>query len=352
VAARGSQVRTAREPETSSTGPGRRLVCYSLTLPRGRSTLGLLWQLEASVRSLRAHNTTVSVVVFLHGEGPSDLTRRLAALNVHVWPLEPYEVRLQRLLPRGWQPLAHYPVLHKFLNFTEIASLDPSQVLFLDCDTIFAGDVAALFAGYAGADCYAREEPTCRRSHYGYDPGYVDETALAQLAAAEGIMVPPPFNLGVVLWNRALWRRVPRLDALVAWYAWRFLVWLAMHPVQDRAVAYGESEAAAVLAQHFRELVGPEDVRAALPYPSANRWILDQMALWFALGHAPGLSYADFSRADVLQNGEFLALPPGYHGWIVCHYFSQNTERIDRWIRRGSRDGSSAVSTPALTGAQ
>jgi hypothetical protein len=37
----------------------------------------------------------------------------------------------------------------------------------------------------------------------------------------------------------------------------------------------------------------------ALPYPSADRWAVDEVAWWMTLGHVPGLRIADFDAADV-----------------------------------------------------
>jgi hypothetical protein len=76
------------------------------------------------------------------------------------------------------------------------------------------------------------------------------------------------------------------------------------------------------------------DVERALPYPSSNHWILDEVALWLTLGHVPGLRTADFSMADVAENGEFANAAPGDGGWVMCHYYTQNTARITEWLRR------------------
>jgi hypothetical protein len=120
-----------------------------------------------------------------------------------------------------------------------------------------------------------------------------------------------------------------------------------MNPANGRSADYGESEAAAFVAGHSQELITPADLRAALPYPSANRWILDQVSLWFSLGHVPGLTYSDFSTADVLQNGEFLSRGTTNRDWILCHYFNQNMERLAEWLQlnsNGGRDLATAVS--------
>ena len=79
---------------------------------------------------------------------------------------------------------------------------------------------------------------------------------------------------------------------------------------------------------------GKQDLDRSLPYPSANRWILDQVALWFALGHIAGMTYEDYSPRDVLQNGEILTRSLRECDWILCHYFSQNTERLTNWLNQ------------------
>ena len=322
----------------------KQLVCYSVSLPTNAPRLDLLWQLEASVRSLRAYNRAIPIVVFVYGDVPAELRRELAPHRVHVRAEEPYEARLARYMPRGWQALARYPVLHRWMNFRSISSFDPDQILQLDCDTFFAGDVALLFDQYSAADCYAREEPTCARSHHGYDPEYLDESALARIASANGIRTPPPFNLGIVMWNNRVWHRFPQLDQMILHYTWRFLVWMALNPAQGAALGYGESEPAQFLAQHFESLATEQDVRELLPYPSANRWIVEQVALWCTLGHVPHLTYSDFSSRHVLQNGEFASDHGHAVQWIVCHYFSQNLEGIDAWLRARASSATSRFS--------
>lgn len=310
-----------------------RLVYYSLSLPRSHLRPDLLWQLEASVRSLRTYNSTVPVLLFVYGDLPPELAARLAGYGVSIHPQGSYEERLARLAPRGWAALSLYPLLHKFLNFPEIALFAPQQVLFVDCDTLFFDDVDRLFARYAGEHLYAREEPTCRRSHYGYDPEYLDEDELSRLAWSEGGCALPPFNLGVVLLNHGLSSHLAQLGPVLVSYAWRLAVWMALHPAQGKAASYGEGEAIRFLRENLDRLAVHEDLQRALPYPSANRWILDQVALWLTLGHLPGLRCGDFSPRDVLQNGELLSRRMEECDWLLCHYYSQNMERLDAWIR-------------------
>lgn len=310
-----------------------RLVYYSLALPRSDPRPDLLWQLDASVRSLRRYNQTTPIALFLYGDLPEETSRELEALGVTIIQQGGYEARLAPLAPRGWPALAEYPLLHKFLNFHAISALDPRQVLYLDCDTLLFDDVDRLFERYAQADCYAREEPTCARSAYGYDPSYLDEQALAQVAASQGLRTPPPFNLGAVLFNNGIWRQLATLDAHLIDYAWRCLLWMALHPPDGVSASYGECPGAARLRAELPRLATREEIARALPYPSGNRWILDQVALWLTLGHVPGLAYDDFSPADVLQNGEFLSRHLDRCDWVLCHYYTQNMGRLDAWIR-------------------
>lgn len=310
-----------------------RLVYYSLFLPPSDPRPDLLRQLLSSVQTLREHNRTVPVVVFVHGDPPAGLASALAQHQVRIHSQGPYPARLARLCPDGWEVLQHYPLLHKFLNFAEIAALGPRQVLFLDCDTLFFGDVDRLFSRYTNAHCHAREEPTCGRSHYGYDPGYLDEDALARLAGSVGVRSPPPFNLGVVLFNHGVWNALARLDGALVSYAWRLLTWLALHPCERRKALYGEGAPVRLLRLRLSGGTSPDEVHAALPYPSANEWILDQVALWLTLGHVPDLTYGDFSPREVLQNGEFLSRHATDPDWVLCHYFSQNTPRLEQWLR-------------------
>ena len=109
---------------------------------------------------------------------------------------------------------------------------------------------------------------------------------------------------------------------------------MSLHAPEGMAASYGEGQGIEYLRQYFDQLADEEDVQRALFYPSANRWILDQVALWMTVGHVPGFKYEDFALGDVLQNGEILTKKPNACDWIVCHYFSQNTARIVEWMNQ------------------
>ena len=272
-----------------------RLVHYSLALPSHEPRPDLIWQLDASLRTLRAHNAEIPVALFMHGGMNAEVAELCRLHDVMVHDQGPYADRLAALCPGGWHTLVDYPLLHKFLNFRELARTGARQILFCDCDTVFFTDVATLFDRYGDADVVAREEVHSGRSIHGVDRTFIDEPLLARIATADSAAVVPPFNLGVVLLNHDVWHTLAPLDALILDYAWRFKT-------------------------------------GALPFPSTNWWILDEVALWLALGHAPGVRTADFDPGDVAQNGEFASAEPHTAGWILCHYYSQNMGRIDAWL--------------------
>lgn len=311
-----------------------RLVYYSLSLSTSDARPDLLRQLLTSVDSLRRYNRHIAVAVFTYNGADTLIRPLLAPYDVAVIPQGSYEQRLASTCPDGWPFLAQYPLLHKFLNFEAIAAMQPRQALFLDCDTLFFSDVERLFETYNDAHCYAREEPTCARSHYGYEPEYLDETALRALTSALGIHSLPPFNLGIVLFNHGIWRLLADLEPALITYAWRLLLWLAANPPNEwRERTYGEIPPARAMREQPDALKAWAAANPPLPFPSANEWILDELSLWLALGHLDGLRYGDFSRHHAVQNGELLSYPAAQPEWVVCHYFSQNMGRVEQWLR-------------------
>jgi hypothetical protein len=99
-------------------------------------------------------------------------------------------------------------------------------------------------------------------------------------------------------------------------------------------VAAGYSEAQGVTfiyEKNFARFIGHDDFVNALPFPSKNRWLLDEVALWLALGHVDRLNYSDFSSEDILYYRELHA--PSLSKGILCHYASRNTDKVADWIR-------------------
>ncbi|HEY4839561.1 MAG TPA: hypothetical protein VIH72_13185 [Candidatus Acidoferrales bacterium] len=310
----------------------KRCVCYSLLLQNAELRPILLAQIAASVKSLRTHNRSVPVHAFVYGDEP-ELAGILAPYDVTIHDQGSYEDRLDRSLHHGAEVFSRYPVLHKLLNFEEISALAPSQVLLLDCDTMFFADVNVLFERYSKADCYAREEPFCKRSVLGYDPHDVDEELLAVIASSEAISAPPPFNLGVTLLNNQLWRRMPP-DSLLLYYVWRFAVWMALNRGRGASAIAGSEIGADYFCAQIQQFVSNDDIRKSLQYPSQNRWIVDQFALWLTFAHIPNFAYEDFRKQDVIQGSEFAANLMQPCDWILCHYFTGNTKAFDSWVRK------------------
>jgi hypothetical protein len=308
-----------------------RIVCYSLLLENPQRRPLLIRQIVASIKSLRVYNKSVPIHLFHYSELP-ELTRILAPYNVTVHNQGSYETRIAQNCPNGWQILSRYPLLHKLFNFKEISALAPDQVLLIDCDTLFFSDVEILFAKYSEADCYAREEHSCKRSIRSYDPNYIDEDLLVELASSERITVPPPFNSGVLLLNNQLWRRMPPASLFLS-YVWRFAIWMALNPNQGSAATHDGETGIDYLREQFQEFVSEVDFLRALQFPSGNRWILDEVALWFTLGHVLDFIYGDFTIHDVLQGQEFMSREPRATDCVLCHYYRINSVEFSSWIR-------------------
>ena len=104
-----------------------RLVSYSYAADAGRAHDHEV-QFEISVTSLRAANDSVPVALFVHGELTPAFERICRALGVMVHRQGSYADRLRRTCPRGATALALYPVLHKSLNFAELAATGVDDV--------------------------------------------------------------------------------------------------------------------------------------------------------------------------------------------------------------------------------
>jgi hypothetical protein len=292
------------------------LIHYSVSATSAAAVSGLVAEFALSLWSLRRGNPHVPVVVFAYDDAAAiveDVARQYRAELVDQGS---YARRLADLCPEGWPVLARYPTLHKFLNFPVLSGVE--RALYCDCDTIFAGDVAVLFDRYAVADVYAREEVHSALSSYGPERSFLDEPALRRLAADLRVAVVAPFNTGVVLVNHGRGAQLAQLDAWLVQCVWHFMVWMSLHPehVVDRRYGTLDGiESAGALATH-------EQLARALPYPSANQWIVEEMATWLALGAVQGLVTGVFSPQDAPQNGEPDDPALATSDWLVHHYFS------------------------------
>ena len=267
-----------------------------------------------SIRSLRMYNRTIPVWLLLFNGGNDELLREAGRHNVHVRTMGDYREFLQCLHPRG-DVLALYPTFHKFMTLEKLPLEDAAQLLYLDCDTFFFKDVNLLFDTHAEHDWYAREEPASMRSHCGYDPQHVDEVLLQYIARSEGLRYVPPFNSGVCLLNRGVWH-----DVLGTRSAYLNLVWRLLCGRELSEHEYGSHNQA--ISTAIRESISEADRAEALPYPSANSWIIEQIALWLSLGGLPEFSLGTLSAAQVAQGGEFESQLTPRDQCVLAHYFS------------------------------
>ena len=294
------------------------LVYYSIAcLDQGHSER--LWRL--SIQSLRRYNNSVEVMLFIYGT-PSAHTLAVAEhCNVGIHHCGDYKDSFRDVPPHWTRALACNPTLHKFLSLRRIPNRDFQQVLYLDCDTFFLGDVEHIFAQYNTHSFYAREEPNSRRSHYGYDAGYIDEELLGDTAANEELAVVEPYNTGICLMNQNLWRDLQPLATEFCSYVWRLLTGAALwrpEVINSRS-----------LVEHILHSASDSELRTALPYPSRNGWIIEEIALWLTLGRIPHLTHDVLKPPDVIQNGEFV----NGAGFTLAHYYSVNEYRFFDYLR-------------------
>ena len=285
------------------------LVYYSLSRS-GDGTYDRQW--IQSIRSLRRYNRELLVCLLVYNGVSAEILREADRGNVIVYELGDYRECLRQTFVHG-VVLSMYPTLHKFLSLCELDTSEVSQVLYLDCDTFFFDDPDILFETYTECDWYAREAPTSRRSPHGYDPANIDEMALESIVGQEGLTSVLPFNAGVCLLNHGVWKDFGRLRVTFLDNVWRLLV--GRH--QRSADGSDDHIRSAVLARatYF-------DHSRALPYPSNNFWIAEEIALWLTLGRVRGISQGFLSWDHVLQNGEISsAIASGRH-CVLSHYFS------------------------------
>ncbi len=318
-----------------------RLVYYSLSTV-GPKAAAAVPRLLRSVASLRAHDRAVPVRLFLCGSlDVLDVGARAAleASDVTIEDLGEYEAHLASLCPAPMsEVLARIPTLHKLTSLSRLAATGATRVLGVDSDTFFFRDVGALFDRYTELDLYAREEPFSRASAFGYRPEAIDEEALAALATREGARAVAPFNIGVMLYNHGSFRRLAEGVPGLLRDVFRFTMWLA--PRVDATTAD-----LAHLREHQGRLFDARAQAEALPFPSQNPWIRDQVAVWLACGKVPGLRAGTLAARDVIQGGEFTDVEPGRH--VMVHYFSTLEEGFSAWLAdRTAGDRPSTMGAP------
>lgn len=271
-----------------------------------------------SVRSLRTYNRSFPVWLLLFNGASDELFREAERQKVHVHSLGNYAEFLQGIHPRG-SILSLYPTFHKFLALDNLPLQSLTQLLYLDCDTFFFDDVDLLFEQHTTDDWYAREEPGSLRSHFAYDPRHVDETLLKYIARSEGLQYVPPFNSGVCLLNHGIWHKLNELRETYLSTVWRLLCGRELSGHEFNL--HDPQIHSAVL-----DAITDDDRSNALPYPSANEWIIEQIALWLTLGKLPNFSLGTFSSGEVPQGGEYENIRTSGTRCVLSHYFSGGEE--------------------------
>jgi hypothetical protein len=278
-----------------------------------------------SIRSLRRCNRSIPVWLFLFNHPGAELLREAERHDVHVLSLGNYREFMKRVHARG-SVLALYPTFHKFLVLPNLPLPALKQTLYLDCDTFFFDDVNLLFDRHQEHDLYAREEPASLRSRLGYDPTHVDEMLLRGMVRRESLHYVAPFNSGVCLLNHGIWQNLIRVRDAYLDLAWRLLCgW----------EAESNPDANPVVRSAIVRAATDFDRSHALPYPSADDWIVEQIALWMALAAIPDFSQGTLSPEQVLQGAEFEAGtgPKPKQGCVLAHYFTGAEERFFSRIR-------------------
>jgi hypothetical protein len=303
-----------------------RLVYYSLA-NTAESRHEQQW--TQSIRTLRRYNSNIDVTLFLYNGASAELLAEAERQRVTVRYVGNYSEYLAALYVQG-SALAVLPTFHKFLSLAHCPLDGVTQILYIDCDTYFFDDVEILFHHYASADWYAREEPSSQRSHFGYNPSHIDEAALSHIVRSEDLNAIPPFNTGVCLMNNGAWNKLDRIRVSYLDFAWRLLCGCQL------GIGHAVDRDPSIHSAVMRALNDVDRARA-LPFPSTNIWIIDEIALWLALGHFPQLSIGFLSREHSAQGGEFAdaSAPPGRRV-VLAHYFSNMQDEFFRSLRSGS----------------
>jgi len=273
-----------------------------------------------SIRSLRKYNQSIPIWLLLFNHASSELEHEAGRHGVHVQFLGDYREFLQSTHTRG-SLLALYPTFHKFLALKNLPLQDLTQLLYLDCDTFFFDNPDILFDRYATHDWYAREEYMSLKSDLGYDPKHIDELLLQYIARSETLSYVPPFNSGVCLLNRGIWLSLNAVGKTYLDMAWRLLCGRVLGGHE-----YGMHDSR--IREAVMDVVTDSDRSHALPYPSANDWIIEQIALWLTLGTLPHLSLGTFPPSQVCQGQESENILGSGHRCVLAHYYTGREQQF------------------------
>lgn len=283
-------------------------------------------QLVRSLHSLRAFDTEMQVILFYFGDPPPGFMEAIQRFEVEIRNLGNYVEFVRGKQARHGELFALDPKLHRWLVLQEPELTQCERILYIDSDTFFLRPPSLIFDAYRDADLYAREEPFSQRSILGYNDHYVHEDGLADLRDRESLEFVPPFNTGVCMLSRRMREAITSILPVYFDNIFRFFSWFHQNPLPGANSA--NSSIRAVYDARFHP-----DTGRALPYPSQNRWIVDQVAMWLALGTLSGLKYGDFQPSDVWQGPEFRLYPRETPRPILCHYFGSNFGAFFDWLQ-------------------
>jgi hypothetical protein len=286
-----------------------------------------------SIRSLRRHNTTIAVWLFVFNGLSEAVMREAARWQVAVYPLGGYREWMESRPHSRGAVLAQYPTLHNLLVLSGVETRGITQALYVDCDTFFYDDPLVLFERCNQKDFYAREVPGSRLSPYGCSSN-IDEDLIAQIARDEALCTTLPFNTGVCLLSCRALAALKQLQSCFLDYAWRLMVGMqkqehssvdarTSRPVEQLS---GLKAALEKLRAPVMSAATPADFDRSLPYPSDNWWILDEIAWQLALGKTVDFTQQPFTLPDVTQGDEFIAAFNSGSLPVIVHYFSSFEE--------------------------
>jgi len=304
------------------------LTYYTLATPPEGLPEYRYWQLETGLKTFRAHNPGRPAWLFVY-DAVHDCVRDICHDHaIELKAMGPYEDALRHVHP-GWWALRRHPVLQRWLALCHIPD-EVERVLHLDNDTIFFDSLDDLLSCHQQARVYARKEASSRHHPKASDPLLIDEDRLAALAQRLGGRFVPPFNTGVVLFNHGSWRAVRDQVERVIDLTWLCFLRFALSNESYKGIC---QQVVGPIRERLTTMSAAERQRALPDYPTANVWIVEEVAMWLLLGEL-GLS-CDQLRPDlVLQAREFERHEPDTADFTLIHYFSTNTEAVSRWLRR------------------
>jgi hypothetical protein len=291
-----------------------------------------------SIRSLRFHNSTIAVYFFVFDHVSDSIRREAERCKVTLHCMGSYRDWIKRRAVTD--ALSRYRTLHKLLVLSEVDLQGVSQVLYVDCDTFFFDDPNRLFEKYNKDDWCSREIPGSRLSPHGVTAN-INEELIAELVSIEDLQKRTPFNTGVCLLNNEMWLALARIEATFFDFAWRLIVGMFIEiriPQKEEVFAPPTLRGAATnrelneLRKQVLQIASQYDISRALPYPSDNWWVLDEIAWLFALGRIEGVSQAVFSPVHVAQGDESLATAISQAHPLVAHYFSHFEKEFFRVV--------------------